>query len=136
MTALTNKTRPAPAAAGVGPERPKQRLPAFCNRWPGRYHPTSQIPDRRADLSGIVVDINLRSAESVRGGNKLRSEAYREMPRLSCWPTRCIMVDAAWALGATAPSRGRSMRRASCKRIRAAFPEAIGYDEKPIAAKP
>ena len=45
---------------------------------------TSEIPDAPArDLSGIVVDINLRSAESVQlVRNKLRAEAYREMPRL------------------------------------------------------
>src|SRR6478736_996835 len=45
---------------------------------------TSEIPDAPArDLSGIVVDINLRSSESVQlVRNKLRAEAYREMPRL------------------------------------------------------
>ena len=65
---------------------------------------TSDIPDTPArNLSGIVVDINLRSAESVqRVRNKLRAEAYREMPRLF------VLADAlhhssmqAWALGAT-----------------------------------
>ena len=46
--------------------------------------PTSEIPDTPApDLAGIVVDINLRSAESVQlVRRKLRAEAYREMPRL------------------------------------------------------
>ena len=45
---------------------------------------TSDIPDAPAsDLSGIVVDINLRSPESVQQvRNKLRGEAYRAMPRL------------------------------------------------------
>ena len=45
---------------------------------------TSDIPDApERDLAGIVVDINLRSAESVQlVRNKLRAEAYREMPRL------------------------------------------------------
>jgi len=45
---------------------------------------TSEIPEAPArELSGIVVDINLRSAESVQlVRNKLRAEAYREMPRL------------------------------------------------------
>ena len=45
---------------------------------------TSDIPDVPArNLSGIVVDINLRSAESVqRVRNKLRGEAYRALPRL------------------------------------------------------
>ena len=65
---------------------------------------TAEIPDRPAgDLAGIVVDINLRSAESVQiVRNKLRADAYREMPRLF------VLADAlhhgtmqAWALGAT-----------------------------------
>src|SRR5260370_7562842 len=45
---------------------------------------TSDIPDDPADhISGIVVDINLRSPESVQQvRNKLRTEAYRAMPRL------------------------------------------------------
>src|ERR1700710_1560882 len=64
---------------------------------------TSDIPDApERDLSGIVVDINLRSSESVQlVKNKLRAEAYREMPRLF------VLADAlhhgsmqAWGLGA------------------------------------
>src|SRR6059058_3031088 len=66
--------------------------------------PTSAIPESPAgDLSGIVVDINLRSAETVQEvRNKLRSDAYRSMPRLF------VIAEAlhhgsmqAWALGAT-----------------------------------
>jgi hypothetical protein len=65
---------------------------------------TSDIPDApTGDCSGIVVDINLRSAESVQlVRNKLSAEAYRNMPRLF------VLADAlhhgsmqAWALGAT-----------------------------------
>src|SRR5258708_36251413 len=65
---------------------------------------TSEIPDApERDLSGIVVDINLRSAESVQlARTELRAEAYREMPRLF------VLADALhhasmqrWALGAT-----------------------------------
>ena len=64
---------------------------------------TSEIPDSPSRSSGVVVDINLRSPESVQMvRNKLRSEAYREMPRLF------VLADAlhhgamqAWALGAT-----------------------------------
>src|SRR5260370_6742714 len=65
---------------------------------------TSDIPDDPADhISGIVVDINLRSAESVQQvRNKLRTEAYRAMPRLF------VLADElhpgsmhAWALRAT-----------------------------------
>jgi hypothetical protein len=75
---------------------------------------TSDIPDQPAhDLSGIVVDINLRSAESVQlVRNKLRTEAYREMPRLF------VLADAlhhgsmqAWALGADRHHRA-AVRRA------------------------
>src|ERR1700693_4894155 len=64
----------------------------------------SDIPDTPAShFSGIVVDINLRSSESVqRVRDKLRTEAYRSMPRLF------VLADAlhhgsmqAWALGAT-----------------------------------
>ena len=45
---------------------------------------TSDIPEKPdRDLSGIVVDINLRSAESVQQvRNKLQADAYRSMPRL------------------------------------------------------
>src|ERR1700741_1685924 len=44
---------------------------------------TSDIPEKPDQLSGVVVDINLRSPESVQTvRNKLRSEAYREVPRL------------------------------------------------------
>jgi PleD family two-component response regulator len=65
---------------------------------------TSDLPDAPADhFSGIVVDINLRSAESVQQvRNKLCAEASRSMPRLF------VLADAlhhgsmqAWALGAT-----------------------------------
>ena len=65
---------------------------------------TSDIPDAPAGhFSGIVVDINLRSSESVQQvRNKLRAQAYRSMPRLF------VLADAlhhgsmqAWALGAT-----------------------------------
>jgi hypothetical protein len=45
---------------------------------------TSDLPDTPAGrFSGVVVDINLRSAESVqRVRNKLRADAYSSMPRL------------------------------------------------------
>ena len=93
---------------------------------------TSQIPDAPArDLSGIVVDINLRSAESVQVvRNKLRAEAYREMPRLF------VLADAlhhgsmqAWALGATDTIARPFDARGILQRIRAAFPDSDGYDE-------
>ena len=71
----------------------------------GRYHRDlgNSRRARRNLVSGIVVDINLRSPESVQlVRNKLRAEAYRAMPRLF------VLADAlhhgsmqAWALGAT-----------------------------------
>src|SRR5258708_5943145 len=93
---------------------------------------TSEIPYAPArDLSGIVVDINLRSAESVQlVRNKLRSEAYREMPRLF------VLADAlhhgsmqAWALGATDTISRPFDAQGILQRIRAAFPDSDGYDE-------
>src|SRR4029078_2084958 len=92
---------------------------------------TSEIPEApERDLSGIVVDINLRSAESVQlGRNKLRAEAYREMPRL------CVLADAlhhgsmqAWALGATDTIARPFDAQGILQRIRAAFPDSDGYD--------
>src|SRR5216683_7032354 len=92
---------------------------------------TSEIPDAPArDLSGIVVDINLRSAESVQlVRNKLRTEAYREMPRLF------VLADAlhhgsmqAWALGATDTISRPFDAQAILQRVRAAFPDSAGYD--------
>src|SRR5216683_5058851 len=92
---------------------------------------TSEIPDAPArDLSGIVVDINLRSAESVQlVRNKLRTEAYREMPRLF------VLAEAlhhasmqAWALGATDTISRPFDAQAILQRIGAAFPDSAGYD--------
>ena len=93
---------------------------------------TSEIPDAPAgDLSGIVVDINLRSPESVQlVRNKLRAEAYREMPRLF------VLADAlhhgsmqAWALGATDTIARPFDAQGILQRIRAAFPDSEGFDE-------
>src|ERR1700731_970436 len=92
---------------------------------------TAEIPDAPSrDLSGIVVDINLRSAESVQlVRNKLRAEAYREMPRLF------VLADAlhhgsmqAWALGATDTISRPFDAQGILQRIRAAFPDSDGYD--------
>src|SRR4051795_1975684 len=93
---------------------------------------TSEIPDSPAhDLSGIVVDINLRSAESVQlVRNKLRADAYREMPRLF------VLADAlhhgsmqAWALGATDTIARPFDAQGILQRIRSAFPDTEGFDE-------
>jgi putative nucleotidyltransferase with HDIG domain len=92
---------------------------------------TSDIPDVPArNLSGIVVDINLRSAESVqRVRNKLRAEAYRALPRLF------VLADAlhhgsmqAWALGATDTISRPFDAEGILARIRSAFPDSEGYD--------
>src|ERR1700681_254945 len=93
---------------------------------------TADIPDDPADhFAGIVVDINLRSPESVqRVRNKLRAEAYRSMPRLF------VLADAlhhgsmqAWALGATDTISRPFDAQGILQRIRAAFPDSDGYDE-------
>jgi putative nucleotidyltransferase with HDIG domain len=92
---------------------------------------TAEIPDAPADhFSGIVVDINLRSAESVqRVRNKLRAEAYRSMPRLF------VLADAlhhgsmqAWALGATDTISRPFDAQGILQRIRSAFPDNHGLD--------
>jgi putative nucleotidyltransferase with HDIG domain len=92
---------------------------------------TSDIPDAPADdLSGIVVDINLRSAESVQlVRNKLQTEVYRSMPRLF------VLADAlhhgsmqAWALGATDTISRPFDAQGILQRIRAAFPDSHGFD--------
>jgi putative nucleotidyltransferase with HDIG domain len=92
---------------------------------------TSEIPDTPADrISGVVVDINLRSAESVqRVRNKLQHESYRAVPRLF------VLADAlhhgsmqAWALGATDTISRPFDAAGILQRIRAAFPDTDGYD--------
>src|SRR5215475_6881519 len=92
---------------------------------------TSDIPTSPSGLSGVVVDINLRSAQSVQMvRNKLRSEAYSQMPRLF------VLADAlhhasmqAWALGATDTISRPLDAGAILQRIRAAFPISQGYDD-------
>ena len=91
---------------------------------------TSELPEVPEEISGLVVDINLRSAESVqRVRNKLRHESYRAMPRLF------VLADAlhhgsmqAWALGATDTISRPLSAAAIQQRIRAAFPDSQGFD--------
>ena len=92
---------------------------------------TSEIPDAPAGhVSGIVIDINLRSAESVqRVRNKLQAAAYRSVPRLF------VLADAlhhgsmqAWALGATDTIARPFDAQGILQRIHAAFPDTQGYD--------
>ena len=92
---------------------------------------TAESPDKPTDqFAGVVVDINLRSAESVqRVRNKLRGEAYRSMPRLF------VLADAlhhaamqAWALGATDTITRPFRPTDILQRIRSAFPDTGNYD--------
>ena len=92
---------------------------------------TSDIPDAPArHFAGMVVDINLRSAESVqRVRSKLRGEAYRSMPRLF------VLADSlhhgsmqAWALGATDTISRPFDAEGILQRIRSAFPDSSGFD--------
>ncbi|MBV9565871.1 MAG: HD domain-containing protein [Bradyrhizobium sp.] len=92
---------------------------------------TADIPSAPArDISGVVVDINLRSPESVQMvRNKLRSKAYSAVPRLF------VLADAlhhasmqAWALGATDTIMRPLDAHAILQRIQAAFPASETYD--------
>ena len=93
--------------------------------------PTDEIPDRPdGRFSGVVVDINLRSPQSVqRVRNKLRNEAYNGVPRLF------VLAEAlhhasmqAWALGATDTISRPFDAAGILRRIRAAFPDSDSYD--------
>jgi HD-GYP domain-containing protein (c-di-GMP phosphodiesterase class II) len=97
---------------------------------------TSDIPDTPAGhFAGVVVDINLRSAESVQlVRNKLRAESWRTMPRLF------VLADAlhhgsmqAWALGATDTISRPFDSESILQRIHAAFPDSHGLDITPGA---
>jgi putative nucleotidyltransferase with HDIG domain len=92
---------------------------------------TAEIPAKLTEqISGIVVDINLRSPESVQlVRNKLRSDAYSSMPRLF------VLAEAlhhasmqAWALGATDTIARPFDARAILQRVRAAFPDSDDFD--------
>ena len=93
---------------------------------------TADIPEEPAGkFSGIVVDIDLRSAESVqRVRRKLIGKNYEAMPRLF------VLADAlhhgsmqAWALGATDTIERPFEARAILQRVRAAFPDCNDCDD-------
>jgi len=93
---------------------------------------TSDIPEQpQGRFSGVIVDINLRSPESVqRVRKKLSSSAYRDVPRLF------VLAEAlhhatmqAWALGATDTIARPFSAADVLQRIRAAIPADDGYDE-------
>src|SRR5215471_7609356 len=92
---------------------------------------TSEIPPfPKSNISGVVVDINLRSPESVQMvRNRLRADVYSDMPRLF------VLAEAlhhatmqAWALGATDTISRPLDPKAILQRIRAAFPDSEGFD--------
>ena len=92
---------------------------------------TSDIPvSPDGEISGVVVEVNLRSPESVQTiRNKLHGKAYSEMPRLF------VLSDAlhhasmqAWALGATDTISRPFDAPAILQRIRAAFPDSESFD--------
>jgi putative nucleotidyltransferase with HDIG domain len=134
MTSLANKTSPKRRLLLASDRSDHSRELATILKTVGEVDTvsTAEIPDRPADdLSGIVVDINLRSPESVQlVRNKLRTDAYREMPRLF------VLQDAlhhatmqAWALGATDTISRPFDAAGLLQRIRAAFPDSDAYDE-------
>ena len=93
--------------------------------------PTSDIPETpEGRFSGIVVDIDLRSAESVqRVRRKLIAESYQFIPRLF------VVAEAlhhgtmqAWALGATDTIQRPFEPRAVLDRLRAVFPESSRHE--------
>jgi HD-GYP domain-containing protein (c-di-GMP phosphodiesterase class II) len=93
--------------------------------------PTADIPENPGNrFSGVVVDINLRSPQSVqRVRNKLRAGAYSGVPRLF------VLAEAmhhasmqAWALGATDTISRPFDPEDVLQRIRAAFPDSEAYD--------
>jgi putative nucleotidyltransferase with HDIG domain len=93
--------------------------------------PTADIPDDpEGKISGIVIDINLRSAEAVqRVRTKLVGKPYQSVPRLF------VISDSlhhgsmqAWALGATDTIERPFDAKAILQRVRAAFPDSIDYD--------
>jgi putative nucleotidyltransferase with HDIG domain len=131
MTASANKTKRKLLLASDRTDQSSELATILKSVGDVETVATSQIPDKPDQLSGVVVDINLRSPESVQMvRNKLRSEAYREMPRLF------VLADAlhhgamqAWALGATDTIWRPFDARGILQRIRAAFPDASEYDE-------
>ncbi|MDE2601569.1 MAG: HD domain-containing protein [Bradyrhizobium sp.] len=92
---------------------------------------TEHIPEKPdGNLSGVVVDIDLRSLESVQlVRNRLRGEAYRALPRLFVLASALHHNSMqAWALGATDTISRPFDAAAILARIRAAFSDSDGFD--------
>src|SRR6202021_2792238 len=133
MSALANKTSTKRRLLLASDRSDQSSEPAGILQSVREVDPisTADIPEVPAgNLSGIVVDINLRSAESVqRVRNRLRADAYRALPRLF------VLADAlhhgsmqAWALGATDTISRPFDAEGILARIRSAFPDSNGYD--------
>lgn len=93
---------------------------------------THDIPEAPAGkFSGIVVDINLRAADSVqRVRRKLVSDNYQSVPRLFVISENLHHGSMqAWALGATDTIERPFDARAILHRVRAAFPDASDFDD-------
>jgi HD-GYP domain-containing protein (c-di-GMP phosphodiesterase class II) len=151
MTAFANQVSPNAASAALANQpSSKRRLLLATDRHDRSFElasilqsvsevdiiSTSELPDTPAGhFAGVVVDINLRSAESVQlVRNKLRAESWRVLPRLF------VLADAlhhgsmqAWALGATDTISRPLDPEAILQRIHAAFPDSPGFDVSPSA---
>lgn len=95
------------------------------------------LPDHPAsDFSGVIVDIDLTSAEAVqRVRKKLTGKAYQALPRLFVLANSMHHGSAqAWALGATDTIQRPFDPESILHRIRHAFPEAP-QDERSTSAK-
>src|SRR5262245_10716010 len=83
MTAYANQTKRRQLLASDRTDHSSELATILQSVGDVKTVATSEIPEKPDQLSGVIVDINLRSPESVQMvRNKLRSEAYREMPRL------------------------------------------------------
>jgi HD-GYP domain-containing protein (c-di-GMP phosphodiesterase class II) len=133
MTALASQTSPRRRLLLASDRSDQSRELASILQSVGEVDTisTSDIPEVPAGyFSGIVVDINLRSPESVQQvRNKLRADAYRAVPRLF------VLADAlhhgsmqAWALGATDTIARPFDAEDILQRIRSAFPDTDGFD--------
>ncbi len=92
---------------------------------------TAQIPESPSgDVSGVVVDIDLRSAENVqRVRSKLATEGYRSIPRLFVIAGGLHHGSMqAWALGATDTIERPFDPEVILSRVRAAVPDGGDFD--------
>jgi HD-GYP domain-containing protein (c-di-GMP phosphodiesterase class II) len=99
---------------------------------------TSDMPERPArNLSGIVVDIDLKSVESVqRVRRKLVRKAYQSMPRLFVLAeTLHHESTQAWALGATDTIQRPLDAQAILRRLTSSFAETTEKESSSAASR-